>query len=188
MTASIDRNHRAIRIAGAVLAGLMILVVFANLLWPGPPAPSAAQRRMPPAQSPFPTFPMGPVLHAATMDANANLSMRLLMTSLQGIVNRAAVELYLDVPTGVAGNTSQTLSYLAARYNVTYGVMSAQAAIDAYIHRAAGVVVYDSSRPESIDVGTVLAAQQNAVLAGPDLAGWLSSRYGLRILFDYTQR
>src|SRR5213593_3376756 len=188
MTASIDRNHRAIRIAGAVLAGLMILVVFANLLWPGPPAPSAAQRRMPPAQSPFPTFPMGPVLHAATMDVNANLSMRLLMTSLQGIVNRVSVELYLDVPDGVAGNTSRLLSYVAARYNVTYDVMSAPSVVDAYVRRAAGLIVYDPLRPESIDIGTVMAAQQHAVLVGPDLASWLAARYGLSVLFDYAHR
>src|SRR5213594_844154 len=188
MSASLDRNHRAVRVAGAVLAVLMISIVLANVLWPGPTYPAVVEPRMPPNLSPFPTFVPGPVLHAARMDANANLSMRLLMTSLQGIVNRAAVELYLDFPTGVAGNTSQTLSYLAARYNVTYDVMSAQAAIDAYIHRAAGVVVYDSSRPESIDVGTVLAAQQNAVLAGPDLAGWLFNRYALPTLFDYAKR
>src|SRR5437879_3964370 len=182
------RLWRRERVAGGVLAALLISVVLANVLWPGPPSPAVAELRMPPSQSPFPTFPLGPTLRAARMDANANLSMRLLMTSLQGIVNRAAVELYLDVPTGVAGNTSQTLSYLAARYNVTYDVMSAQAAIDAYIHRAAGVVVYDSSRPESIDVGTVLAGQQNAVLAGPDLAGWLFNRYALPTLFDYAKR
>ena len=188
MSASLDRNHRAVRVAGAVLAVLMISVVLANVLWPGPTSPAVVEQRMPPNLSPFPTFSLGPVLHAARMDANANLSMRLVMTSLQGIVNRVAVELYLDVPAGVAGNTSQMLSYLAARYNVTYDVMSAQAAIDAYARRAAGVVVYDPSRPESIDIGTVLAAQQNAVLAGPDLAGWLSSRYGLPILFDYAQR
>src|SRR2546428_13769463 len=66
--------------------------------------------------------------------------------------------------------------------------MSAQAAVDAYVQPAAGVVVYDSSRPESIDVGTVLAAQQNAVLAGPDLAGWLFNRYALPTLFDYAKR
>src|SRR5881409_1197197 len=188
MSSSLDRNHRALRIASAVLAVLMISVVVANVLWPGPPPPAVNQPRMPPSQSPFPTFVPGPVLHAARIDADANLSMRLLMTSLQGIVNRAAVELYLDVPTGVAGNTSQTLSYLAARYNVTYDVMSAQAAIDAYVHRAAGVVVYDPSRRESIDIGTLLASQLNAVLAGPDLAGWLSSRYALPVLFDYGQR
>src|SRR5206468_2174073 len=82
-------------------------------------APTAAQSRMPQTQGPFPTFPMGPLLHAVRIDANANLSMRLLMTSLQGLVNRASVELYLDVP-GVAGNTSRMLAYLASRYNVAY--------------------------------------------------------------------
>ena len=188
MSSSLDCNHRALRIAGAVLAVLMISVVVANVLWPGPPPPAVNQPRMPPSQSPFPTFALAPVLHAATMDADANLSMRILMTSLQGIVNRLAVELYLDVPAGVAGGTSQMLSYLAARYNVTYDVVSAQAAIDTFVRRAAGVVVYDPSRLESIDIGTLLAAQQNAVLAGPDLAGWLSGRYALPILFDYAQR
>src|SRR3989454_2098859 len=188
MSSSLDCNHRALRIAGAVLAVLMISVVVANVLWPGPPPPAVNQPRMPPSQSPFPTFALAPVLHAATMDADANLSMRILMTSLQGIVNRLAVELYLDVPAGVAGGTSQMLSYLAARYNVTYDVVSAQAAIDTFVRRAAGVVVYDPSRLESIDIGTLLAAQQNAVLAGPDLAGWLFNRYALPTLFDYAKR
>src|SRR6058998_97856 len=187
MVASIDRNRRAIRVAAAILAGLIILVVLANLLWPGPPAPPAAQSRMPPTQNPFPTFPMGPTLHAVRIAANANLSMRLLMTSLQGLVNRASVELYLDVP-GVAGNTSRMLTYLASRYNLTYDVMSAQSAMNAYVRVAAGLIVYDPTRPESIDIGTVMAAQRHAVLVGPDLAGSLAARYGLPVLFDYARR
>src|SRR5436309_13783316 len=98
MVASIDRNRRAIRVAAAILAGLIILVVLANLLWPGPPAPPAAQSRLAPTHSPFPTFPTGPTLHAVRMDANANQSTRLRMTPLQGLVNRASVEPYLDGP------------------------------------------------------------------------------------------
>src|SRR5437867_3077239 len=188
MSASLDRNHRAVRVAGAVLAVLMISIVLANVLWPGPTYPAVVEPRMPPNLSPFPTFSLGPVLHAARMDANANLSMRLLMTSLQGIVNRVSVELYLDVPGGVAGNTSRMLSYVAARFNLIYDVMSAQSAIDLYVRRAAGLVVYDPLRPESIDIGTVLASQQNAVLIGPDLAGWLAARYRLPVLFDYAGR
>ena len=187
MVASFDRNRRAIRVAATILAGLILLVVLANLLWPGPPAPTAAQSRMPPTQGPFPTFPMGPLLHAVRIDANANLSMRLLMTSLQGLVNRASVELYLDVP-GVAGNTSRMLAYLASRYNVTYDVLSAQSALDAYVRVAKGLIIYDPQRPESIDIGTVMAAQQRAVLVGPDLASWLAGRYGLSVLLDYAHR
>src|SRR5207247_436854 len=85
MVASFDRNRRAIRVAATILAGLILLVALANLLWPGPPAPTAAQSRMPPTQGPFPTFPMGPLLHAVRIHANDNLSMRLLMTSLPGL-------------------------------------------------------------------------------------------------------
>src|SRR5207247_3168851 len=105
MVASFDRNRRAIRVAATILAGLILLVVLANLLWPGPPAPTAAQSRMPPTQGPFPTIPLGPLLHAVRIDANANLSLRLLITQLQAILNRRSVESSLDVPGG-GGNPS----------------------------------------------------------------------------------
>src|SRR5439155_22257489 len=105
----------------------------------------------------------------------------------QGLVNRASVELYLDVP-GVAGNTSRMLTYLASRYNVTYDVLSAQWAVDAEVRVAKGLIIYDPQRPESIDIGTVMAAQQQAVLVGPDLASWLAGRYGLSVLLDYAHR
>src|SRR6266705_5046616 len=187
MSTSLDRDQRALRLAGVVLSALLVSVVAANVLWPGPVSPTAAAPRMPPAQSPFPTFPMGTRLHAVKIDANANLSMRLLMTSLQGLVNRASVELYLDVP-GVAGNTSQMLTYLASRYNVTYDVLSAQSALDAYVRVATGLIVYDPTRPESIDIGTVMAAQRHAVIVSPDLASRLAARYGLPVLFDYAHR
>src|SRR5438093_11355005 len=112
MVASFDRNRRAIRVAATILAGLILLVVLANLLWPGPPAPTAAQSRMPPTQGPFPTFPMRPLLHAVRIDANANLWMRLLLTPLQSRLNRASVELYLAVP-AVAGKPSRLFADLA---------------------------------------------------------------------------
>src|SRR2546426_7391537 len=187
MSKSLERDQRAPRSAGVVLSALLVSVVAANMLWPGPVSPTAAAPRMPPTQNPFPTFPMGPTLHAVRIDGNANLSMRLLTASLQGLVNRASVELYLDVP-GVAGNTSQMLSYLVSRYNMTHDIMSAQAVIDTYVRVAAGLIVYDPSRPESVDIGTVMAAQQHAVLVGPDLAGWLAAHYGLPVLFDYARR
>src|SRR3989442_5779250 len=98
MSSSLDRNHRALRIASAVLAVLMISVVVANVLWPGPPPPAVNQPRMPPSQSPFPTFVPGPVLHPSRIDADANLSMRRLITSLKGLLNLYADESYLNDP------------------------------------------------------------------------------------------
>src|SRR2546427_9100918 len=110
MSTSLDRDQRALRLAGVVLSALLVSVVAANVLWPGPVSPTAAAPRMPPTQSPFAPVPLDSMLHAAKMNANANLSMRLHMTSLQGLVNRASLGLYLDVP-GVACNTAQVVTY-----------------------------------------------------------------------------
>jgi len=95
-------------------------------------------------------------------------------------VNRASVELYLDVP-GVAGNTLTDVD--VSRHsltNLTYRRHVGAVPMEAYVRVAAGLVVYDPSRPESIDIGTVMAAQQHAVLVGPDLAGSLAARTASR--------
>src|SRR5437660_11604902 len=117
---------------------------------------------MPPTASPIPQLRMRPRLHVVTLDPDANLSTRLLMTSLQGIVNREQVELYLDVPK-VTGNTSRTLSFLSSRYNVSSVAMTLLDSIDAYATRSNGTVVFDSTRPESVDIATMIAAQQNEI-------------------------
>src|SRR5437879_12770331 len=170
-----DGTRRAVRLASVVLAGLFLLVLVANVLWVLPSPTSINQPRMPPTVSPFPQFRMGPILHVVTLDADANISTRLLMTSLQGIVNREQVELYLDVPK-VAGNTSRTLSFLSSRYNVSSAPMTMLDAVDVYANRSDGIVVFDSARPESIDIATRIAAQQNGRLVGRALVAWLLAR------------
>src|SRR6266550_4316145 len=178
-----DGTRRAVRLASVLLAGLFVLV--ANVLWVLPSPTSINQPRMPPTMSPFPQFRMGPILHIVTLEPDANLSTRLLMTSLQGIVNREQVELYLDVPK-VAGNTSRTLSFLSSRYNVSSAPMTLVGEIDAYANRSNGIVVFDSTRPESVDIATMIAAQKNGILVGSDLVAWLHARTGLPVLFDYA--
>src|SRR2546422_7679646 len=180
-----DGTRRAVRLASVLLTGLFLLVLMANVLWVLPSPTSINQLRMPPTVSPFPQFRMGPILHVVTLEPDANLSTRLLMTSLQGIVNREQVELYLNVPK-VAGNTSRTLSFLSSRYNVSSTPMTMVGAIDAYANRSDGIVVFDSTRPESVDIATMIAAQQNGILAGSDLMAWLHARTGLPVLFDYA--
>src|SRR5437660_10075119 len=93
-----DGTRRAVRLASVLLAGLFLLVLVANVLWVLPSPTSITQPRMPPTVRPFPQFRMGPILHVVTLDADANLSPRLLMTSLQGILTREQVEPYLDLP------------------------------------------------------------------------------------------
>jgi len=107
------------------------------------------------------------------------------MTSLQGVVNRRQVELYLQVRE-VASNTSRMLSFLATRYGVVHETMSMLDAIDTYSNRSNGIVVYDPARPESINIATMKAAQLNATIVGPDLVPWLRARTGWPVLFDYA--
>ncbi|TLZ42503.1 MAG: hypothetical protein E6K19_08225, partial [Methanobacteriota archaeon] len=113
-----EDRRTGVRLAGGILAALIALVFAANLLWPTPAAPDPAQPRLSPDTSPFPVFRIAPVLHVVAVDAGANLSTRLLWVSLQGLVNRVQVELYLDF--GGPGNASATLADWAARYGISY--------------------------------------------------------------------
>lgn len=180
-----DRSElRASRYAMGVLAALVSLVVLANVLWPNPAATGPVQPRLQPSDSPFPMLEMGPNLTVATLDSEANLSTRLLLASLQGLVNRAQVELYIDT-IGVAGNTSSILSFLATEYSINLTFLTAAQAIDRYASRANGLAVYDPSAPASVNVATMFAAQLGAALVGPDWAPSLSRSHDLEVLFDY---
>ncbi|HYY48638.1 MAG TPA: hypothetical protein VFA17_08135 [Thermoplasmata archaeon] len=128
---------------------------------------------------------MGPILHVVGLDAASNLSTRLLWASLQGLVNRVQVELYVDFG-GDPANRSATLADWEERYAIAYDNLSADAALARYAPRWNGTIVYDPSRPESINIGTMLAAQRGALLVGPDLAGWMQASYGLAPRFDYA--
>src|SRR5438046_8590597 len=175
------------KVAGVILVLLIVGVLGANCLCVLPPPSGPGQPHRPPGQSPFPIFRMGPVLHVVSVEPGGNLSSRLLLTSLQGLVNRDGVELYLDQDQ-VKGNTSAMLSFLASRYNVSYDRISPNQAIDAYANRAHGLVVFDPSRPESIDMGPMLAAHSGWLRVGPDPSRWVAARTGLPILFDYASR
>lgn len=184
MGARIERDGRSVPRAAVGLASLMAMVVAANALWPGPASPDPVPSRLPPDASPFPTFRMGPVLHVMSIGSQANLSTRLLAVSLQGLVNRDLVELYLDSGEG-RWNLSAMLSDWEAWYGIVYDFVSLEEALDLYAPRANGTIVFDPSRAESINIGTMLASQRGGLLVGPDLAPWVEASYGLPVLFDY---
>lgn len=184
MASGTNPSRAGVRMASGVLAGLFIVVVLSNVLWPGTPPADPTQPRMPPEASPFPIFTMGPVLHIVPLGGNENLSSRLLMTSLQGLVNRNRTELYLYVPDS-RWNLTSMLADWEERYRIVYDFISVEEALDQYAPRANGTIVFDPGRPESVNIGTMFAGQRGALLVGPDLVGWLGARYGLPVLLDY---
>jgi len=180
-----DRQRRPAPIAGVVVSGLFVLVLASNVLWPGAPPAMSDQSRWPPASSPFPVLPAGSNLHVIPVGPSTNLSTRLLLASLQGLASRTGAHLYLDLHAEVT-NASSMLSFLVSKYGLSFDNMTIDAAISAYLPSAAGIAVYDPARPESMNVATMKAAQQGAVLVGPDLSEWLRARSNLPIMFDYA--
>ena len=178
-----DRRHAG-QITAAVVTSLFAMVLVSNVLWPGAPPAASEQARWPSGTNPFPSFPAGPELHVVPVGPDTNLSTRLLLASLQGLANRVRAELYLDVD-DEAANASSMLSFLVSKYHLRRDRMTIDAAISAYLPSAAEIVVYDPARPESINVATMIAAQRDAVLVGPDLSESLHARTGLPV-FDYA--
>lgn len=172
-------------LAPLVVASLLLTTGVANLWWDvGIPA-AANVSRLAPGADPFPTIPAHPVLHVLQVPWTTNASTRLGLLSIQGLANRGGAELYLDVD-NETGNASSMLTFLADHYGAHYDVVNLSWVYAHYLPAARGIIVTDPARPESVNVGTMLAGLQDAVLAGPDTAPVLHAAYGLRILLDYA--
>ncbi len=176
---------RSDRLAAFVVAGLLVTVGVANLFWSAGVPSTSNPARLNPSVDPFPVFPAAPLLHVLPVPSTANTSEQLTLLSLQGLVNRNRAELYLDF-SNETGNVSSILMFLTRHYGVPYDVVTLTWVYEHYLPARAGIVVYDPSRPESVNIVTMMASLQNAVIAGPDTASALHAAYGLPILFDYA--
>lgn len=161
-------------------------MVITVALWGWAPPPPDDQGRLEPGVSPFPTFGAGSNLHVVTVGMETNHSTRMTLLSLQGLVNRDHVELYIDFQDELS-SASPMLGYLVERYNLTYDLVDVSWVLAQYLPRASGLFVYDPGRPESINIGTTYAGIEAWVLVGPDNAATLSELYGLPVRLDYAK-
>ncbi len=172
-------------LAPLVVAALLLTAGAANLFWDlGVPSTSNPSR-LAPDVDPFPAIPPSSLLHVLPVPWTTNASTRLALTSIQGLVNRGGAQLYLDTD-NETGNASSLLSFLVARYGVSVDVVDTAWVYAHYRPELRGLIVTDPARPESVNIGTMLASQQDAVLTGPDDAPFLTAVYGLPVLLDYA--
>ncbi len=172
-------------LAPLLVAALLLTTGVANLLWAvGVPA-SANGARMSPETDPFPVVAPSALLHVLPVPGTTNTSTRLTLLSIQGFANRVRADLYLDVD-NETGNASSMLSFLGARYGVAYDVVSLDWVYAHYLPALKGLVVVDPSRPESVNIATMVASLEDAAIAGPDTAPALEHAYGLPVLLDYA--
>ena len=172
-------------LAPLLVAALLLATGVANLWWDLGVPSSSSPARLSPSADPFPVLPAAPILHVLPVPWTTNASAELTLTSLQGLVNRNGAQLYLDVD-NETGNASSMLTFLASRYGVTYDVVDLAWVYAHYLSSVRGIIVTDPARPESVNIGTMLASPDDAVLADPPMAAYLHAAYGLPVLLDYA--
>lgn len=131
-----------------------------------------------PAGQALPTFPTPYHLDVANIQSLSG-DQQVLLTTLQGIVNRRSPRLYWLMQ---GDGTDQTwLDTIKVPYTVSSSPLDL---IAKYQREIRGAIVYDPNVPDTINVATSLAGLENAVIATADLA----AQYKLPILLDLRGR
>lgn len=138
-----------------------------------------------PADQELPSFARPLHLDVASLDDGVPMDVRILITGLQGLVNRTRPEIYL-----ITGNPTEGKLTWLEDSGVPYRMHDDPwQVIDKYVRRAKGLVIYDSAVPETINVATTLAGLRDGVIVSAELADKLGARpYGLKVIDDFRGR
>lgn len=161
------------------------MVPFVEVLWGHSLTPGDLQARSSFTRPPFPKFPVNETLEVVEVNLDLDESTRLTLLSLQGLVNRERVRVYLDF-NGEAADSGSILNFISVTHGIPYETVSAEELIERYMPLADGLFVYDPSTPESVNIGTIHAAAFDWIIVGPQTARELSLSSGVRIALDYA--
>ena len=104
-----------------------------------------------------------------------------MLTTLQGIVNRVQPRLYWYLSTD--GSDQAWLKTSGVPYTLASDPWSLLAK---YRGEVRGVVIYDPDVPDSVNVATILAGIEGAVIASPPVAAKLTAApFGLSVIHDF---
>jgi len=112
--------------------------------------------------------------------------LKLLLGTLQGVVNRSEPRIYLigDDATGGEGRLTWLRS-LKVPYTIHPDPWTL---VSKYRDAVRGTIIFDPDVPDTVNVATTLAGLKNAVVASPALANRLEQEYGLGVLDDLRGR
>lgn len=130
-----------------------------------------------PKNQALPTFNQPKHLDVVNV-SNAPGDIKLLMTTLQGIVNRERPRIYL-----IQNKVDPWYNEMTIPHKLHDNSMDV---FDLYKNEVNGIIIYDPKTPDSINVATTLAGLKNAVVVSPDLAGKLTAApYKLNVIEDF---
>lgn len=145
-------------------------------LAPASAAPQPKTGYVWPAGQVFPSFAKAKRLVVADL-RGLDGQERLLLTTLQGIVNRHVPEIYL-----IADEVDRTwLGNLPVKQTQLSDPLSL---VDRYRHRISGAVVLDPKVPDTVNLATTIAGLEGAVVASAEQV----ERHGLKVVDDLRGR
>lgn len=167
------------------MAAVVTIVVVVDLLWGHAIYPADLQDRVAWEDSPFPRFPTNDTLSVVRVPPSTNASMLLTLVSLQGVVNRQGVRLYLDLQDELDDEGS-ILRYLSMTYAVSVEGISVGEALRRYLPEAKGLFLVSPDKPEAVNVGTMYASLNDWVLASPETVGVLGQEAKVPVRMKYA--
>jgi GxGYxYP putative glycoside hydrolase C-terminal domain/GxGYxYP third domain/GxGYxYP_N second domain/GxGYxYP_N 1st domain len=108
---------------------------------------------------------------------------QLLLTTLQGVVNRTQPRIYLISPADEGART-----WLDELRLPKSEIANAWDLLTRYRTELRGAVIYDPALPDTINVALTLAGLENAIVASPRLLDRLNAQSGPLLLIDDLQR
>lgn len=168
-------------LAGGLAAGVWSVV--------GVPVPAHAEPGPTgiswPGRQELPTFTRPQHLDALMMSDDTAVDVQLLVTTLQGLVNRTRPEIYV-----VRGNTTEGKETWLRDTRVPYRLLTDPwQLLERHLRRAKGIVVYDPEVVETINVATTVASLRDGVISSPELVERLTGApYDLPVLDDFRGR
>jgi hypothetical protein len=128
----------------------------------------------------FPRFKRAPILYAVKV-TDLSYEQKLVLVSLQGIVNKESSALYLEY------RPNHWLEFLNDTYGQEYRYISHEDAIAMFGDRASGLIVFDPEAPTTVNVATTLSAIHGYIITAPDLVPWVSGITGLDVVMDLRE-
>lgn len=129
----------------------------------------------------LPTFAVPGQLQVATV-ADLHGDDQLLLTTLQGVVNRRKPELYFNYDPGADSADERWLGLLDDDRYTRHP--DPARLIERYGHRACGAVIHDPEVPDTVNIATTLAGLEGAVVATAEQA----EQYGFAVVEDLRGR
>lgn len=138
----------------------------------------------------FPIFPQATQLDVADItnigsDAGENEDLKILLTTLEGIVNRTQPRIYLT-DTGIDAQEGTT--FWTSQFDIPLNaVADPMTLLTKYASEVAGIVVYDPNVLDTINLATTIAGVKGGIVASPRLATLLNAApYNFPTLVDTT--